>query len=649
MALLRHFEEMKLPKMGLCLPTNAALRRAPLRTLVACLLGSSCLLAQAATLNVADYGAIGDAVQFYGNSTSNSVVITTTNTLSEADIGKSIQVFEAGAITVAPECQDLIATITNVVNGTNLHVSFVAQRTLTNTFITVGTDNRAAIQAAIDAATGTNTIINIPAGKYLVLSEYVTNAFATVGLVLRGGGIHLVGAGRSDTTLLSQGAWQLRFDNKAARGFLIAIRGPVTNDYPVSIRDMTLDGGVEAGYTGLHSFPASVVTGDGWDELHSAINIRGTGNPFTWQTYSNLAVVRWRGEMLKSNDTTTNSFLTITDCLFDDGNATAINIYPALTVTNCVFQNLFQIGEYYQAWSPNPSLFINNLCTNIYTAGFAINGARSNSPSFTFRGNTFSFRATNFSGTAISSTPGVNIYVLSNTFHFPSGNGSGVTPGTPGYQGYWMNSNIVVVGNTFIDPRIVIQINGGAVSADSILKTVGVYVTNNTLVQTFGGNAVNGLAAYTWGEDVWFVNNNFTNTLVPRVMFSSGLRGDPFANVLLNNQYYSTLYDLTGTTNFVSYGNGSRYKVIYGFQPATKYTLVTTNANQIPAGAQILIQNDNTSGAAIPVYLNSAMTAGPVSIPHRSSRTFSWTNGVWVSSSPIIPPANIRAGPGPTN
>ncbi len=648
MALLRHFEKVKLLKMRLGLSIFPSERRAPLRALVVCLVGSSCLLAQSATLNVADYGAVGDAVQFYGNSTSNSVVITTTNTLSEADVGKSIQVFGCGPVTVAPNCQDLIATITNVVSGTNVYISQLAQRTLTNTFVTVGTDNRAAIQAAIDAATGTNTTINIPAGAYLIMPRFITNIYATAGLVWRRGGIHLVGAGRNETTLLSQGAWQVRFDNKAGRSFLIAIAGPVTNDYPVSIRDLTLDGGVEAGYTGFHHFPASVVTGDGWDELHSAINIRSTGNPFTWQTYSNLAVVRWRGEMLKSNDATTNGFLTITDCLFDDGNATAINIYPALTVTNCVFQNLFQIGEYYQAWSPNPSLFINNLCTNIYTAGFAINGARSNSPSFTFRGNTFSFRATNFSGSAISSTPGVNIYVLSNTFHFPSGNGSCVTPGTPGYQGYWMNSNIVVVGNTFTDPRIIIQINGGAVSADSILKTVGVYVTNNTLVQTFGGNAVSGLAAYTWGEDVWFVNNNFTNTLVPRVMFSSGLRGDPFANVLLNNQYHSALYDLTGVTNYVSYGNGSRYRIIYGFQPATKYVLTTTNASQIPAGAQILIQNDNTSGSNAPVFLDSQMTRGPVNIPRGASRTFSWTNGYWQAVfNPIWDPKMRVLGPGP--
>jgi hypothetical protein len=47
-------------------------------------------------LSVTDYGAVGDAVQFYVNTVSNSAVVTTTNQLSSADIGKSIEVFGVG-------------------------------------------------------------------------------------------------------------------------------------------------------------------------------------------------------------------------------------------------------------------------------------------------------------------------------------------------------------------------------------------------------------------------------------------------------------------------------------------------------------------------------------------------------------------------
>lgn len=573
------------------------------------------------TLNVTDFGAVGDAVQFYGNTVSNSVVITTTNVLSVSDIGKSIQVFDAGEITTAPECQDMVATITNVVDGTNIYANFISQRTLTNTFITVGTDNRTALQSAINAASGTNVTINIPEGNYLILSEYEALLYATVGIHFNKGGLHFQGQGTDKTVLLGKGAWQIRaHDGKAARGFMIAMYGGITNDYPMSFHDLTMDGGIPNGFTLNNNFPASTVTGDGWDETHSAFDIRSGVNPrVTFQTWSNVLVRHWRGEMLKSNDTDTNGFLTLDACRFEDGNATAINIYYPLTITNCVFHDLSQIGEYYQAWAVNPSLFINNTASNIYRTGFAINGARSNSPSFTFTGNQFFLSNTGYG--AIITTPGVNIYITSNLFQYPAGSPSGAFAfGSAGYQGYWWNSNIIVSGNTFVNSKR-ITIISGAVDSTGVNRVEGVKFFNNTAIN---GPSESALVYYGWATNVHYYSNVFqTNT---QFAMHSDSYGSQFAKIDLSNDYFSALYDLVGTNNFVSYGNGSRQRIIYGFLPNTQYILVTTNASRIPSGAQLLIENENTSGSNAPIYLNSEMTHGPVYIPAGESKIFNWNS-----------------------
>jgi hypothetical protein len=603
-------------------------------------------------LNVTNFGAVGNAVQFYGDTTSNSVVVTTTNRFSSADIGKSIQVFDAGAVTTAPECQDLVATITNVVNGTNLHVSFVARRTLTNTFCTVGTDNRSAFQAAVDAAMGTETVINIPPGKYLILAKYVPAAFANVGLVLRKGGLRFVGEGPDETVLLSQGAWlrEPNRDNAAWRGFLFAIVPPITNDFPLTFKNLTMDGGVPNGRTSAHNFPASAITGDGWDETHGAIVVRG-GNgsdpTITQQTWTNVLFRHWRGEMVKSNDTSTNGNLNVFNCTFFDGNATAINIYASLNISNCVFSKMHQVGEFYQAYNTNISYLQNCLITNISINGWAFNGAKSNSAPFVIRSNTWHLASGGYNG--IMTTPGVNITIQSNQFIGYGGGGTfAIVLGAAGYQGSWCNSNIVVQGNSFVDCDQVLQI-AGATDASGENRVENVRVFQNTIA----GTQIL-LVAYNWHRDVQFYSNTVATVSDPsngerRATITSGAYGAEFALVDVNNLYYKPIYDLTGTTNFISYGGGSRYQVVYPFTSRTRYVLTTTNASQIPDGAQILIQNNNLSGAAVPVYLNSAMTAGPVSIPPGGSRTFSWTNGVWLSLSPIIPPANIRSGPGPTN
>ena len=79
------------------------------------------------TLNVTNFGARGDAVQFSANTASNSGLVTTTNQLSSADVGKVVVLFGVGPLgTVDPNGlyhhQDLLTTIAGV-DGTGTNIT----------------------------------------------------------------------------------------------------------------------------------------------------------------------------------------------------------------------------------------------------------------------------------------------------------------------------------------------------------------------------------------------------------------------------------------------------------------------------------------------------------------------------------------------
>src|SRR5580698_5262522 len=80
---------------------------------------------KAATLNVVNFGARGDAIQTLANTVSNSTIVTmaSTNQLSAADVGKLIELFGVGPATSPTNNQDLIAFIVSVANGTNVTIS----------------------------------------------------------------------------------------------------------------------------------------------------------------------------------------------------------------------------------------------------------------------------------------------------------------------------------------------------------------------------------------------------------------------------------------------------------------------------------------------------------------------------------------------
>lgn len=602
---------------------------------------------------VSDYGAVGDAQQLYMGATSNSVILTATNSVSAADIGKAIEVFRGGIRMVGVNSYgtngtnwaDCVAMITNVV-GASVYISQIVSNTGT-LFVTYGHDNRTNFQNAISAASGSSTTINVPVGNYLILCPSNPIIQTSIGLVLYGGGISFVGTNAANTVLLSQGAYTLQGDTGdvnnnygVRRGFLFAVKTPITNDYPVRFEGLTLDGGVLQGNLDVHGAYPNPVDGLGWDTSHGAISIRDSGHSvaFSQMLWTNMIVRRWRGEMLKSNDNSTNGNLNLFNSTFSDGNATAINIYASLNISNCVFDNFWQVAEYYLAYNTNTCYFQNNLVTNITGNAFALNGGTGVNPHFIIRSNTWYFNSPGYNG--IQTTPAANVYIYGNQFISQNNRHHQVIVlGSAGYQGTFPNSNIVVAYNSFYNPYQVLQISGG-LNASAPERVESVYMFSNSIMASASFDATPlGIFTYHWTRNVQFEFNDFSGVTNGSTAFLTGADGAQFISIPLNNTYYTLLYD---QTNYISYGNGSRYKAISPINPGAEYVLVTTNANQIPTGAQILVQNSSQNSAVLPVYLNSQLSGDPDYIASSEYKTYSWNGSSWISDTLNVSSAHFQ-------
>lgn len=598
-------------------------------------------------LNVTSYGAVGDAVQFLVNTTSNSATATTSTALPSSAIGESIEITGAGPSTTPPNNQDFIGTIANLdQTGTIITLSTTAQQNLANAFATYGHNNAPNFMSAIAAVGNQTANITIPAGNFLILTANYGNPYGYAGFVVSQGGINFIGAGTNSTTLLGEGAWFLA-NGAAERGPLVEAyeANPVNKNLPLTFSYLTMDGGVLNGNTANHGFPASVITGNGWDETHDAFIMEGgTGNNSLVYTYfTNVLVAHWRGEEFKSVDGPTNAYLTIVNSRFTDGNATALNIYPSWNVISNTFDNLDQIAEFYQEWSGHPGYFSYNTCTNITGNSFAINGATGVNPPFNMIGNTMTF-ATGWNG--IETVPAANVNIVSNIL-INQNFATTFAIGAAGYQGYWDNSNIVISANTIINPDLICSLSGGS-PVDANL-TQNLYFYNNTVIPVNNNNYTVVVEYGGYTTNVYFLNNNFQGG---QVHFSSGGNGGQYVVVGLNNNYYTGISDTTGVTNGISYANGSRFQIT-GAKPKTAYYLNdinppqfpkgTPNGIQIPAGAQMEIQNENSSLITVPIYPTSSLKRGPVMLPYGASITFDWeTNTLrWATVPPL--PVSLRA------
>ncbi len=570
-------------------------------------------------LNVADFGARGDAVSITADTVTGSPVITVpaSNALSRADIGKLMLLFGAGPATSPTNHQDLIATIERVDNGTNITLSTAAGATSNNVYCTFGTQNAEAFQRCVDAATGTNTVINIPTGNYLLAPPAQLAVIATnnrggtvwSAVLIRKGGLDFKGDGMDKTILTGCGAWKLQ-GKSARRGQLFVCQGPVTNNYPLVFEDLTMDGGVVAGNTKRHGFPASVRDGSGWDETHDAVVDSGRAPLHRVKEFRNCRFTHWRGEILKSVNSGWDGFVLVTNCVFDDGNASGFNFTFTHNVTGCTFSNLFQVLEFYQAYCSNACYFQRNIVMDIRGNLMAICGALTNSvnPPYHIADNTF-YLTGNF---GVLTTPAQNLYVTGNQF-ICTNTTAALGLGCAGYQGSAINSNIVVAGNHFIGSHYAIEVLGSGAN-----RTADMLVCSNTAagLHAFAGG-------YGWSTNVVFRNNYSATGLA-----EGDLKGQWFRDDFSNTFPPWKMSGTAGKTNVISYARGMRQQIS---APKTNciFALDDSRPERIPPGA--LLQISFAGKQPAPLYFSTTRPDATPATMLQSNATVRcvWTNGSW--------------------
>lgn len=587
-----------------------------------------------AMLNVTNFGAQGDATQMFVKTVSNSSVVTiqSTNQLSNADVGKLILLFGAGPATTPTNHQDLVASITQVSGGTNVTLSLPTGATSNNVLATYGTQNATAFQNCINAASGTNTIVSIPAGTYLLISpaaispSFVMQNYSDQypAVTVQKGGLHFLGAGMTNTILMGCGAWQ----NKGSwgyRGYMFALQGPVTNDAPLIFDSLTMDGGVPAGNTSFHGSPISTNDGSGWDNTHHAVVDVGPPPLQAHKAFQNCAFRHWRGEMFTSFISQWDGFILVTNCVFSDGNATAYNFNFTHNIVGCTFSNMFQVSEFYQAYCSNACYFQNNLATNMTgNCCIAINGAVTNRAiaPYNIQSNTFYS-----GGFMILTSPANNLYITGNRF-FGSNCTGGIGLGCAGYQGTAINSNIFVQDNIFSNSYYVLEVLG--VDQD---MSADVYITSNTAVGVH--NFAGGYGAST---NVWLVGNVADATTGP--VNNAQMQGQWVYDDLSEQIPYNFGAGAPGATNIISYCYGARQST-WSQHAGTSYYLDDAHPSQMPSGAMMVVSNYANSTIE-QLYTSSTRPASPLTLGIGAALMFQWTNGAWQQYSTLPPPTNFH-------
>ena len=593
------------------------------------------------TLNVTNFGARGDAVQFYVNTTSNSTLVTTTNQLSSADIGKVVELFGAGPLGTSTNHQDLLATITNVVNATNLYISQVAGATTNGCAGAYGTQNATAFQNCINAAPS-NSIINVPDGIYLfadtndlnpsyvLTSPYTPPAAACFNI--SHGGITLMGQSESGTILMHEGAW-LNKGGYVYRGEMVNIQ--TTNTGPVAFENMTIDGGVQQGMTAeVNSYPASSDTGDGWDVTHKGIYF-GTYDTTPHFLMANVHMRNWRGEQLYSNNGGWDVAPGLgpagmfTNCIFSDGDGTGFNYQYSHWIINCFYYNLAMADEDSFLFCSNASVFAGNIVSNVATTCLAINDERTNgfNPPYYVSNNTFyvsSGYATSYAGVATS--PCQNLYIQNNLFIGSAQ--PAIALGTAGQQpadgSATINSNIVIVGN------ICTNNSGGFILIEGTgMNLVDDLYASNNMYYGVGGSQSFFAGGWGFGTNMFLFNNYATNT---------GWNSAVYGNLSSGQWYYDDLADnfpyfpTGGTgTNVISYFSGAR-QLCQPSSTGVAFAIDDNSPAKIPPGARMIVSN-TTYTATLLTSTTNINSVTPITMAPGYAATFQWTNGVWVNIS----------------
>ena len=568
---------------------------------------------QSAPIDVASLGAQGDLVRLSVKTSSNSCLVNSVDhEFTRADLGKVVEIFGAGLSTSASNHQDLIGKITDVVNEHAVRISPSPQITASELPSIIGTDNAPIFQKAVDRASGTNALILVPPGNYLMVPRNQMGGAgeACVAVSITKGGITFRGQDPKSTILTACGAWQL-IGGAVSRGQLFECRGPVSHpELPLVFENLTMDGGVEKGRMDYRGFPARSTDGLGWDVTHDAVVDTGHAPLHSFKAIRNCIFQHWRGEILKGVSGAMNGFIEVTGCSFYDGNASAFNFDVSHNINHCTFSHLDMAMEFYEGRMNQPSLFENSSASDV-RADLVIVGALTNHPSplYTIRNNYL--QASN--GFGIFLNPAKNVLIQSNRFEgqsFCIGNGAGA-------QGTDYSHDIVIRDNS--------ATNGGTL----FLVQCGYSQRfENVLIS---GNSISGRGGLGggWG---YCTNVTFSNNIATNGAFGFGgsrLTGQWFLDDPSNHYPPTHIDNWQGITNILTYANGFRQGA-YPTKSNSIFLIDDASPEKIPRGAMMTITNQGNH--PIPIYLSSthpAQSHDDILMPSNTI-TCTWTNGEWV-------------------
>jgi len=587
---------------------------------------------RAATLNVVDFGARGDAIQTLASTISNStlVVLVPTNRLSAADVGRLIELFGIGPATSPTNNQDLIATIVSVHSSTRVTISKPACVTATGVHCTYGTQNAAAFQNCVNACQGSNNVVIIPSGTYLIVPPQIfsTNNYGSLrmppAITLNKGGIKFVGNTPNNTVLLGNGAWILN-NGTVQRGMLFGCMGPVTNNYPLIFQNLSFNGGVQAGNLGYGNGPADPATGGGWDVTHDAVVDLGKPPYHTNKFFVNCSFEHWRGEMVKSVVNWTAGFIAMTNCAFYDGDGSGFNFnWTPHVINGCLFSNLSMAIEFYVGTMQTNCIFENCVITNTRIA-ITLVGALSNYPPpiYYIVSNTIS--ASKYD---ICLGPVRNVQITGNTF---LGGGIGVATDGYSYQGTDFNGNITVENNQFNRTIYPVGICGGGED-----RLVDMTVKNNT---AWGCKSF--ASGYGWSSNIVFLENSSFQPSGPGGLDSTALAGQWFIDQMSNNFPMNVLYiGKNNPTNTLSYATGMLQE-LEGSNPNGVVFLDDGSPQHIPSEAELVITNASPYAVTI-CHSSTQPLASPITLPTGTCFTYAWSNGMWNLATGLLPPSGLH-------
>lgn len=579
-----------------------------------------------ADINVKNFGAVGDYLTLNGvNVVSNSTAIACPGAaFLPSDTNKIIEVFNAGIFRSVSN-ETLVAVIVSVSSPSNVTVSVPAGRTANGLAGCYGTDNRPAFSNAVAACSMPTDTVVIPSGNYLLIDTNIDDPWVA-GVVLMRGGITFEGQGNA--VLVGQGGWRDTANGAGVRGALFIMLSPMTNDYPLVFTNLTFYGGTH-GYEGGGANGPDPTTGEGWDGTHHAIAYWTTVGyiQLTTSNYINGCTFHgWRGEMIISGLAIASGLMVATNCVFYDGNGSALNMNMAHDWNDCVFSNMFMVEEFYRSYATNGSTFRNSQILNV-DHGISLNGGFYGVPNYAI--SNITFVTTNDSAFFLLTTPASDVLVISNSV---SG-GMGIALGSAGYQDLDYNSgnsNLLFAGNYFTNCYYAFTIEGSGLNS----------VMNVSMVSNYFDHCSHVVAGWGYGTNVTFAQNvaNYAN-------------GPSFDSTALQGQYvieagnsypvYDYGFKGDGTTNQISYGLGSHAQ--FGWNQETFY--LDDAASKIPPGATLTLTNWSST-QSYPVFLNSALAGSPLTMAPNQQQTFIWSGTNWTPQITLSITVNSGTGTG---